>query len=150
MKWFTYLFITWKCVTMGRGTTQRSRFYCSDSSGFVGSCALQSRNTDVSAQGLLPIRLVAVPNNFHNVRFSPLLGIVLGFHRYLCEVWVDAHLCSACATCCSQIYSVKGMFVSMQVLDSGMLYYILLNKKHRRKLRCSHQQLMRLPGLPYY
>lgn len=98
---------------------------------------------------LLPRCLVAVPNHFHSVRFLSMLGIVLGSHRHLREMWVDACLCSVCAACCSLLCSVKGMRVSMQVLDSGMLYYLLLNKKLRRKPDCSHQQLMGLPGLPY-
>lgn len=34
-----------------------------------------------------------------SVRFSSVLGIVLGFHRHLHEMWVDACLHSICATC---------------------------------------------------
>lgn len=76
-------------------------------------------------EDVLPILLVAVPINFHSVTLLPLLGIVSGFHRHLHEVWVDACPCSACATHCSRICSVRGTHMSVQVLDSGTLVIVL-------------------------
>lgn len=79
---------------------------------------------------------------------------------HLCWVlsWVSTAICVKCGWMfvfvasvphlCGLLCSVKGMCVSMQDLASGMLHYLLLNKKRRRKPGCSHQQLTGLPGLP--
>ena len=98
---------------------------------------------------VLPECLVAVPNHFHSVIFSSVLGIVVGFHRHLHEMWADACLFVASVPHAAVHYVLQRERVcscKSCTLGCCIIYYWI---KTGRKPDFSRQQLKGLPGPPY-
>lgn len=103
MKWSTTQPL--KQSYQGQRRNQRSRLCFRDSLGFIVS---RAGKLGFLHEGMLPSCLVPVPNNSHSTGFSSVLGIVLGFHSHLREMWVDVCLCSICAASVQSVMFCEG------------------------------------------